>query len=143
MISNKDWTLLALHLAGDKGLTPAQLQKVLFLAKQNYSTRLTNFYDFKPYNYGPFDKAIYKDAEELASAGLVQLVKQPNQSWSMYKISNKPDGLEVSSKNTDKDIENYLAKAIKWAQNISFEKLITSIYSAYPEYKVNSVFRGL
>jgi uncharacterized protein YwgA len=143
MIARKDWTLLALHIAGEKGLTPAQLQKVLFLAKQNFSSKLTDFYEFKPYNYGPFDKAISRDVEELAEAGYVKLVKQPNQSWSAYRINGASRVSEELIQEADADVVKYLTKSVHWAQSISFEKLITSIYNAYPEYKVNSVFRGL
>jgi len=138
-----EWTLLALQLAGDKGLTPAQLQKVLFLIKQNYSSKLGNFYEFKPYNYGPFDKQIYVDAEALAEQGLVVLKKQPGHSWSTYQISPEFDSEEHDfDGDIDANIVNYLKSVIEWAQKLTFQQLIASIYNKYPEYKVNSVFRG-
>lgn len=141
MMNKTDWTHLAINLAGDKGLTPAQLQKVLFLVKENFSDQLTDFYEFKPYNYGPFDKQVYVDAEVLASQGQVKLEKYPGRSWVIYRAN--PESSPVTAENTEeKKIEKYLETVVKWSQSLTFEQLISSIYKKYPSYKVNSVFRG-
>ena len=60
----KDWTLLVLASAGGP-LSPVQLQKTLFLIDRNLSRAqrgVTRFYNFRAYDYGPFDSAIYTDA---------------------------------------------------------------------------------
>ena len=134
---------MAIKLAGKKGLTPAQLQKVLFLVKQNFTNELKGFYDFKPYNYGPFDKQIYNDAEELKQVGYIKLVRQDGHSWSMYIIEDDFDNSKYPALlKADEKISRYLKLLIDWAQKLSFEQLIASIYNHYPEYKINSVFRG-
>lgn len=136
------WTLLALAKAKSKGLTPAQLQKTLFLLQKAYPKKLKDFYNFIPYNYGPFDIQVYVNAEKLAKDGLVGLSPIRN-GWSQYYITSL--GKKVASKieeNSDQSIVEYLDKIVKWAQSLTFQQLISSVYKHYPEYKINSVFSG-
>ena len=142
-MNKENWNLLAISLGGDEGLTPAQLQKVLFLMGKAYPKTLNEFYNFKPYNYGPFDKQIYLDAEALASEGLIETISKNGNTWPYYCISEK--GLEFAKALADSEDQrpiSYLTKIVKWAQSLTFGQLISSIYEKYPEYKVNSVFRG-
>src|SRR5437773_8648050 len=68
IMSRRDWLLVALTEAGDRGLSPVQIQKTMFLFKNGTDRVLDEdqFYDFRPYNYGPFDSQIYRDLEDLA-----------------------------------------------------------------------------
>ena len=76
-MEKRDWLLLALAAAKTKGLTPVQIQKSLFLFGENMSgIGGSRFYKFVPYNYGPFDKRIYSDAEALETEGLVVIEKE-------------------------------------------------------------------
>ncbi len=63
----QDWTLLAISAAKGRGLSPIQLQKSLFLLERRLSKEELGeqFYEFVPYNYGPFDVKIYQDAKYL------------------------------------------------------------------------------
>lgn len=141
-LTKEDWTLLAIACAGESGLTPAQLQKSLFLLEKNSPRKISNFYQFKPYNYGPFDKTIYLDANVLASENLVKVNGVDGQSWSKYHITEQ--GLTKAKKlksELDPPLSSYLERVVHWAQRLSFSQLIASIYKRYPEYKVNSVFK--
>jgi hypothetical protein len=141
-LSKDEWTLLAIAKAGDQGLTPAQLQKTLYLLKKSYSRQLRDFYKFIPYNYGPFDKTIYSDAAKWADLRLVETNGVLDQSWSVYCITEqgKQKASELAGNATTAQI-SYLNRVVQWAQSLSFQELIASIYKRYPEYKVNSVFR--
>ena len=78
-LQRKDWTLLAIALAGGLPLSPAQLQKAVFLFGEQMPKDVLpeDFYDFQPYNYGPFCRDVYTDAEELAAEGLVEISADP------------------------------------------------------------------
>src|SRR2546426_12591221 len=66
------WVLLALRAAEGHTLTPVQLQKALFLLGKRRPKDVGHpFYHFRPYDYGPFDVAVYTDADQLADEGLV------------------------------------------------------------------------
>src|SRR5436190_18669612 len=75
----KDWTLLVISAADSRGLSPVQLQKSLFLLERRLSEEAPaeklgeSFYEFVPYNYGPFDVKVYQDAEALEERGLVTI----------------------------------------------------------------------
>ncbi|MEX0881579.1 MAG: hypothetical protein WDZ34_01755 [Candidatus Saccharimonadales bacterium] len=142
-MKKQDWLLLAIASGKKKGLTPAQLQKSLFLLKQAYPKQTADFYNFQPYNYGPFDKQVYEDADVLAESGYITLDSQEDRAWSLYRITD--NGKEQTNKITgsaDADATKYLDKIVKWVQSLTFEQLIATIYKHFPKYKVNSVFRG-
>lgn len=142
MEKRSDWVLIVLFLAGKKGLTPAQLQKTLFLLKKNILDVAKLDYDFQPYNYGPFDVEVYRDAEGLASNGLCKIYYENGHNWGSYHItSNGMVTAKEKIKEIKPNIKNYLEQVISWVQSISFQKLIGAIYNKYPEYKVNSIFK--
>src|ERR1039458_7419806 len=124
-MNRENWTLLAISLGGDEGLTPAQLQKVLFLTGKTYPKTLSEFYTFKPYNYGPFDKQIYLDAEALATDGLVEMIARDGNTWSYYCISEKgSERAKALIENEDTRPVSYMAKIVKWAQSLTFGQLV-------------------
>jgi uncharacterized protein len=138
------WLLMALDAAEDRGLDPAQLQKVLFLLAQEVPAVLgvPNFYQFVPYNYGPFSKLVYVDAEMLAQAGLVNMLRAPGSSYPIYQIT--PAGAiraRVDAREADPRAFQYLTALVNWAKGLTFSQLVTSIYKKYPAFRVNSVFQ--
>src|SRR5215218_3201395 len=89
----KDWTLLAIALAGGQPLSPVQLQKSVFLFGELLPDEALpeDFYEFVPYNYGPFCPEVYKDAETLAEEGLVQISSAAGHGYSQYSAT--PEGI--------------------------------------------------
>jgi hypothetical protein len=138
-----DWTMLAISLAKGRGLSPVQLQKVLFLLWKSVPSEIgSDFYTFEPYNYGPFDRAVYSDAELLSAFGLVS-ISNTESGYSEYAAT--PEGQSHSETLKAKAPPRalaYLEKAVPWAQSLSFSALVRAIYNKYPQYRVNSVFQG-
>lgn len=59
--------LAALGSGVHEEISPVQLQKMMFLIDRNVSKRLGGpFFDFKPYDYGPFDANVYSEFSVLA-----------------------------------------------------------------------------
>src|SRR5437660_4707317 len=84
--------LVALTPAGDGVIyTPVQLQKLLFLIERRIET-LGHHFKFKPYDYGPFDAAIYSTLDELSKEGLVDVIDEPELRWKTYRLT--PKGLK-------------------------------------------------
>ncbi|MFZ0410447.1 MAG: hypothetical protein WAL51_02925 [Candidatus Acidiferrales bacterium] len=143
-MNRHSWLLLTLFDAGPRGLAPAQLQKILFLLAQEIPELLgtQDFYDFIPYNYGPFSKQIYRDAESLAQRGMVNIYWPPGSSYPMYELT--PNGFEqarVHERYADRRARQYLRSVVRWAQPLRFSELVSSIYKKYPSFRVNSVFQ--
>lgn len=143
-MNRKDWTLLAIATAKTKGLSPVQLQKTLFLLGKEMSDAVarTGFYDFEPYHYGPFDRAVYTDAVQLAKGGEVEITQRAGENWNSYVATR--DG-EIRASWLAREVPAavaYLDRLVEWVQSQSFQGLVTAIYAKYPEMRANSVFQG-
>jgi uncharacterized protein len=141
-MERKSWTLLAISFADETGLSPVQLQKCLFLLGEERRSKVgREFYKFSAYNYGPFSKLVYEDAEVLASEGLV-LIDRPAGSYATYRIT--PRGADKARQihgEADAPSVGFLKGAVEWAQPLSFSELVQSIYNKFPQYRANSVFQ--
>lgn len=144
-LEKKDWTLLALALADGKPLSPVQLQKVVFLFQKMMPANIatSDYYNFTPYNYGPFCSAVYDDANALAEEGLAKVGLAAPQGYRDYSAT--PQGVAAGTKlaaTLSSDTTEYASKLVEWVIQQSFAGLVSAIYEKFPEYKVNSVFRG-
>lgn len=141
---NKLDLLLTALAAGDKSeYTPVQIQKLMFLLDKNISNRIGGpFYNFRPYDYGPFDASIYEDLRELERQGFIS-TSPSNRGWKIHQLTDL--GLVKANEFTaqiDQSIFNYFKDVSKFVRSLSFADLVSSIYKAYPEMKVNSIFKG-
>lgn len=141
-MERKHWTLLVISAAGTRGLSPVQLQKCLFLIGKNLPDEVGgNFYSFVPYNYGPFDQAVYADADTLVNEKLVTVTRAAGKTWAYYVIT--PEGTETAGRiaiTLNPRVRDYIPKVVQWVLELSFVQLLNAIYQKYPEYKANSVF---
>ena len=142
-VKREDWLLLVVA-AGDKPLTPVQLQKTLFLIKEASLPNLPDdFYDFVPYHFGPYDAQVYQDADALQERGLMVRHRAAGGTWTDTSITgsgrSKAEALEGE---LPEDSKNYLHKVVEWAQRLTFSQLVGAIYRKYPNYRANSVFQG-
>ena len=144
MLTRQDWLLLALSKSPDGRMSPVQIQKALFLFGQEAGDLIgTEFYSFKPYDYGPFDAAIYDDLRWMKREGHVADEWRPGRRWKNYMITksgqNAALGLE---KDAEARLADFIGRIVEWVKARSFSDLLRSVYAAYPDFAVNSVFRG-
>ncbi len=134
---------MALACSPDGELTPAQMQKSLFLMSAEMSEFVgDDFYEFVPHNYGPFALAIYTDIDELAKEGNILLGSTANRRWPTYTLTmNGHKEGKNSLRKTPQPATRYLRNVVKWVKSISFFDMLQAIYAKYPEYAANSVFR--
>lgn len=144
-LNKKDWTLLAIAFAEGKPLSPVQLQKTLFLFGELLPRQALpeDFYEFEPYNYGPFCSAVYRDAEALAEENLAQIGSAPTHGYAQYSVAF---GGEIEGESLaallPQDILAHAREIAEWVRAQSFRGLVSEIYRQYPAYRVNSVFSG-
>lgn len=143
---NRDkWTLLALALAHERGLSPVQLQKSLFLLGKNLNNEVlgSDYYQFEPYNYGPFDVAVYQDAEHLSRQGFVTITRTAERRWPLYQITEAgASAARQIQTQVASEVMQYLERVVAWTQRLSFRQLVKAIYARYPEMRERSVFQG-
>ena len=142
-VKKTDWLLATLNAAGNKGLSPVQFQKSVFLLAQQLFGPHSGayFYKFIPYNYGPFCMDIYKDAEHLASQGMIEINRE-GRSWPEYRITPSGQAYVVQLRPLiPMQVQDYMQRVVQWTQNLSFPELVRAIYQTYPEYRSRSVFQ--
>lgn len=140
----KDWALLVIDAAEHRGLSPVQLQKALFLLQRKFPADNLgeSFYNFIPYNYGPFDVQIYYDAEKLEKEGLISITPSAEHRWKTYRVAL--GGLRLASElrtEAPARVLAYLDYVVSWVLGLSFRELVSAIYAEYPEFRMNSVFQ--
>ena len=142
----KDWTLLVIAERGGKQVAPVVLQKTLFLLGERVSLAQLNasaFYEFVPYDYGPFCREVYVDASDLEDDGLIRILRPPETRFNTYAAT--PDGLrravELRAAIPDKT-RGYLHRVMEWASSLTFNQLVSAIYREFPAMKQNSVFNN-
>lgn len=144
MLTRQDWLLLALSKSPDGRMSPVQIQKALFLFGQEAGGLIgTKFYSFKPYDYGPFDAAIYDDLRRMMNEGHVVEERTPGRSWKNYMITESGQDVALGfEKDGERRLTEFLGRIVDWVKARSFSDLLRSVYAAYPDFAVNSVFRG-
>lgn len=140
-----DVVLAILASAEGQPLTPVQLQKAAFLLDRNLPDLIDDgpTFHFEPYDYGPFDKAVYDEASQLAFRGLAQISHAQWGRWYLYQAS--PHGLESGNallRQLPENIFSYIENVTSWVRSQSFASLVKSIYDQYPEMRANSIFQG-
>ena len=142
-MDRKEMLLLTVATAEDGGLTPVQLQKALFLIGESKLDGLpTDYYEFVPYNYGPFDPTIYNEADDLGAIDQVAQIPVPGRSWAVYHItpSGQAEAQRIRSK-SDPNLVAHVRAIVQWITGLSFSELLRAIYSAHPQFRENSVFQ--
>ena len=138
--------VLAALVAGESNseLSPVQAQKLFFLIDKNVAEALGGQqYNFEPYDYGPFDSAVYADLDwlSLPQEGYMEIVRSGR--YRTYRLTAR--GREVGAQRLnqlDAQTRDYFGRAKDWVKSLSFQSLVRAIYQAYPEMRVNSIFQG-
>ncbi len=142
---DKESVVLA-ALAAAKGAThtPVQVQKLFFLIDRKASAAVGGpHFNFQPYDYGPFDRDVYLTIERLAAKGLAEVIVEPDLRWRRYRLTET--GQEVGAgllASVEPKTRDYIERVSDFVREQPFGALVSAIYKAYPEMKVNSVFRG-
>lgn len=120
--------------------TPLEAQKLFFLLDKEASDLVggTRF-NFLPYDYGPFDKAVYEELDSLAMKGLVSVDRSGR--YKRYSLTS--NGLAEGAAEFGRlnpTAQQYIKDVANWLLTSTFQTIVSSIYARYPDMKVNSVF---
>jgi len=144
-LTHRQSTVLA-ALASRRGAAyaPVQVQKLFFLLDENIAEAMGGKqFAFEPYDYGPFDKAVYQELDALAADGLVQIAHHGSSAGSR-RYSLTPAGQEcgeLALMEYDEESQEFIAQLADWVRSLSFPQLVGSIYKAYPHMREKSIFR--
>jgi len=143
-MTKDDIIIAAMAAGGTYSLTPVQIQKLLFLVDKRAAAKLDGpSFNFEPYHYGPFDREIYERLEALARNGLVEIIGTSYSRTRSYRLT--PKGLEIGNKilgRLPEPVREFMEKLSTFVRSLTFVQLVSAIYRAYPEMRVNSVLNG-
>ena len=141
-MQRNDFVLAAMCPAGTDLFTPVQIQKLLFLLDRNVSEETNGpHFSFEPYHYGPFDSEVYLELDGLEDKGLIRIFREGIHEQRRYQLTD--DGNKKGSESLEtlpEHIQQYISEVVEFVRSCTFTELVSSIYKAYPEMKVNSVF---
>jgi uncharacterized protein YwgA len=140
-MDRRDLLLAALAPASREPYTPVQLQKMMFLIDMEFPDLVIGpHFHFQPYNYGPFDRAVYDELEVLEGQGYVETMGV--HTWRNYRLTKS--GQELGEKilgGLSAEAQDYLRRVSEFVRSLTFRQLVLAIYKAFPEMKENSVFQ--
>lgn len=134
--------LATLAAAGENAsFTPVQVQKLFFLIDREASHLVGGpHFNFEPYDYGPFDRAVYAELDLLHLAGKVEITFSGR--YRMYSLTAEgfAEGLGILSR-LRPPAQQYLRDASHWVLRLNFRQLVSAIYQKYPDMRANSIFQ--
>jgi hypothetical protein len=143
-MNRRELVLAILAAANGRAYSPAQLQKTAFLITANIPWVVSEGagFAFRPYDYGPFDSAVYSEAQFLRGSGEAEISSAPSGRWVTYAATahGVARGNELLNRQRQ-DVAEYIRNVAAWALSQSFTTLVKSIYESYPEMRANSIFR--
>lgn len=131
----------AMAAAGENAsFLPVQVQKLFFLLDREAAGLLDGpHFNFRPYDYGPFDQAVYSELDALERVGCVDISIGR---YRRYSLTGR--GFAEGSRlleNLRPEVRDFVVRTSKWVRSLSFQQLVASIYRQYPDMKANSIFR--
>ncbi len=141
VLQKRDWILLSLRRTP---LDRIHTMKTLFLIWHRSGRKIANFFEFKPYLYGPCSFEVYSELEKLNAEGFIVQPPHLMPQWVNYHLTmrGKKESEEVA-KRVPPDIHKLIEEVATEVSQLGFYGLLRKVYSEAPDFAVNSMFRGV
>lgn len=145
MTNTKFLPLALLYVNGGRqveGIT--RLQKLVFLAQQEYLEEDESGYDFDPYKYGPYSEELTHTLELFEDRGYIEKnVETTRNGNEKYTYSLTDEGWKIVKQGLldgSEDSQLFeVAKKVKDAHNREpIERVLRYVYNKYPSYAEKS-----
>lgn len=137
-LNKREWLLLLLQ---EKPLDRIRLMKGLFLIWYRSGQKISNYFEFVPYLYGPCSFDFYETLRNIKSEGLITQAPHPVERWSPYFLTNKgkviADGAWQKADQTTRELIKSIANEVS---SLNFYDLLTRVYKEAPKFAEQSVF---
>jgi hypothetical protein len=135
--------VLAVMAGVHEPLTPVQVQKLFFILDQKIADEVEGpHFRFVPYNYGPFDPAVYHELDGLTERGLAVVdTGAPTRCYALTP-GGVFAGLSTFSRFFSPPTQDFVRKLAAWIRSVSFAQLVSAVYEQWPQMRAKSIFRG-
>lgn len=139
-LARSEVVLLALAAGGPGTLfEPVRVQKLLFLIDREIPEPFGGpHFNFRPYDYGPFDRAVYDELDTLSQHGKVRIAEGADRRTYALTEAGLDQGRQGLTR-LPSEVRQYLIELARWVLSLSFGRLLAAIYRRYPEMATNSV----
>ena len=143
-MQRSEYVLIGLAPAQGRPHTPVQVQKLFFLLQEKGQASPSlggTYFDFQPCHFGPYDKDVYSELENLTQQGWIEISFTPS-GIRQYRLT--PSGQEQADillKQLDERSRKFARKISRWILEKDFFQLVQAIYRAFPHMAENSVFQ--
>jgi len=143
-MNRNDFVLAVFASSNNAIYSPVQIQKLFFLIEKKIpEISENNYFNFTPYNYGPFDPNIYDVISELISTEDLEMIIDINSKIIKYNTTKKG---QIRGEHILHSLGEKVADKIRilseFVRKLSFSELVSAIYKEYPDMKKYSIFRG-
>lgn len=132
-------TVLSLLVQADRPLSPTVFVKLVFLLRQETELgKDRSFYDFLPYNFGPFSFTLYWDLGSLRKTGYVAPEEKR-----ISLCSRTRDLVEKETEGLPASIRSAVADILGRYGTMNERALVQDVYARYPWYATRSELTDL
>lgn len=132
--NKSDYILSIFFLKPEEVFSPVQVQKLFFLLDKRLDL---NFFDFKPYHYGPYSHELTNLLDTM-SAFDESIEKKDINGITHYQLS--ASYLSNTQSWMSEKQRKFILSMIGFVKKLSFKQLCMAIYKEFPEMAENSVF---
>ena len=131
--------LIAAGAEGNYPLDPIRLMKGCFLVSQRGKAAWRSLFDFRPYDYGPFDSDVYRSRDALVSRGMLEVRRQGR--YGSYMLTDAGREKVASLRNQiGEQSSDWFAQIGRYVTSRSFNDLLDEVYAAFPDFATRSVY---
>ncbi len=141
-MNRREFVLATLASAGEYAtFLPVQIQKIFFLIDREAAYLVDGpHFNFRPYDYGPFDSSVYDVLNALNVNGFVNIDSSGRYRRYCLTVGGFSVG-EATLSQLPLATQRFLKDTVRWVRSLRFDQLVAAIYREFPDMKVNSIFR--
>jgi uncharacterized protein len=114
--------------------------KGCFLVSQRGREAWKNEFHFAPFDYGPFDRGVYRARDALVAQRLLR--EDTSARYPTYELTDEGrERMDEIEEQIGPENTAWLGRVGKYVTSRSFSTLLNEIYRAYPQFAVRSVMR--
>lgn len=119
------------------------MQKGVFLLQESGSPGWRGLYEYEPWDWGMFSRALSRDVDSMVWSRLLELEEVPWRRYPRYRCSRKGElEAEHTLASMSADERRFVRQVRAYVTSRSFSQLLREIYAAYPGWDGQSRFRG-
>ena len=138
-LTKKDWVLLALR---QTPLDRIHIMKTLFLIWHRSGRKITDYFDFNPYLYGPCSFEVYSVLDSLQADRYIVQPPHTIPQWVNYYLTERgKKEAEEAVRKASREALILIETVVAESSQLSFYELLRKVYAEAPDFAVNSMFR--